>query len=127
MTAQTETLPSPVDPRTLPDTERFQSLCTALDGVKTRVEAKLGQADARWVHRVNLFSRAMEVVGRVLIHVSFEPILFSLGVFALWIHKQLQAIEIGHTALHGAYDRIEGAERFRAKGFRWDTPIDEES
>jgi linoleoyl-CoA desaturase len=73
------------------------------------------------------FSRAMEVVGRVLIHFSFEPVTFVLGVVALWLHKQLQATEIGHTALHGAYDKLPGAEAFAAKTFRWDTPIDEES
>ena len=46
---------------------------------------------------------------------------------ALWIHKQLQATEIGHTALHGAYDKLAGVEAFHSKQFRWDTPIDEES
>ncbi len=69
----------------------------------------------------------MEVVGRLLIHFSPEPITFALGVLALWLHKQLQATEIGHTALHGAYDKLSGAEGFAARKFRWDTPIDEES
>ena len=48
-------------------------------------------------------------------------------MIALWLHKQLQATEIGHTALHGTYDKLEGAEAFRSKTFRWDTPIEEES
>jgi fatty acid desaturase len=48
-------------------------------------------------------------------------------VTALWVHKQLQATEIGHTALHGAYDGLPGAAAFASKTFRWDTPIDEES
>ncbi len=69
----------------------------------------------------------MEVTGRGLIFLSPEPVSFFAGVTALWIHKQLEATEIGHTALHGAYDRIEGAGRFRADEFRWETPIDEES
>ena len=69
----------------------------------------------------------MEVLGRGLIFFSPEPVSFVLGVGALWIHKQLQATEIGHTALHGAYDRLEGAEKFASKTYRWDTPIDEES
>ena len=76
------------------------------------------------MRRLDRFSRVMEVVGRVLIHVSFEPITFVLGVSALWIHKQLQATEIGHTALHGAYDKLPGAEKFCARSFAWDIPID---
>ena len=79
------------------------------------------------VRRVNRFSRVMEVVGRVLIHVSPEPLSFTAGVVALWLHKQLQATEIGHTALHGAYDKLDGAEAFRSAAFSWDVPIDEES
>ncbi|MBX3187712.1 MAG: acyl-CoA desaturase [Labilithrix sp.] len=95
--------------------------------MKRRVLARMGEEDVRYVKRLNRFSRAMEIAGRVLIHVSPEPITFFLGVGALWIHKQLQATEVGHTALHGAYDRLEGAEGFRSRTFRWDTPIDEES
>src|SRR5205807_678641 len=89
--------------------------------------ARLGAKDVAYVRNLNRFSRAMEVAGRVLIHFSPEPATFLLGVLALWVHKQLQATEIGHTALHGAYDRLPGGRSFSSKTFRWDTPIDEES
>jgi linoleoyl-CoA desaturase len=36
-------------------------------------------------------------------------------------------IEIGHSVLHGAYDRLEGAEAFRSEEFEWVAPIDEAS
>ncbi len=106
---------------------RLRSFGAALDALKERVEAQLGASDVRYVKLLDTFSRGCEALGRVLIHVSFEPIVFFLGVFFLWIHKQLQAIEIGHTALHGAYDKFEDASRFHAKTFAWDVPIDEES
>lgn len=109
------------------DVDRYASFARAIDAIRTDVEANVGQDDVRYVVRLNRFSRAMEVVGRVLLHVSLEPISFSAGVVALWIHKQLQATEIGHTALHGAYDKLPGAEAFRSKTFKWDVPIDEES
>src|SRR5262249_11632120 len=35
--------------------------------------------------------------------------------------------EIGHTALHGAYDGLPGAEALDSETFAWDIPIDEES
>jgi linoleoyl-CoA desaturase len=106
---------------------RLRSFGEALDGVKKRIDAKIGDEDVRRVKNLRRFSTLMEILGRGLIHVSFEPVSFGAGVVALWIHKQLEAIEIGHTALHGAYDKLPGAERFSSKTFSWDVPIDEES
>jgi fatty acid desaturase len=105
----------------------YRAFGQEIDDVKRRVFERVGPEDVAYVKRLNRFSRGMEVIGRVLIHFSPEPVTFGLGVLALWTHKQLQATEIGHTALHGAYDKLEGADRFRSRTFRWDTPIDEES
>ena len=116
------TRPSDVDAE-----DRFAAFGAELDALKTRTFASLGKSDVDYVRRLNVFSRSMEAVGRVLIHVSFEPASFALGVGALWIHKQLQATEIGHPALHGAYDKLPGAEKFRSKTYSWDVPIDEAS
>jgi linoleoyl-CoA desaturase len=116
-----------VDLRRLPEEERYRRFGEELDALKKRTLADVGAPDVTYVRRMNRFSRAMEVLGRGLIFFSPEPVSFLAGVGALWIHKQLQATEIGHTALHGAYDRLPGAEAFASKTFRWDTPIDEES
>jgi linoleoyl-CoA desaturase len=116
-----------LDPTRLPDADRFRLFGEELDAVKERVLAQVGEEDVRYVRRINAFSRAMEIAGRGLIFFSPEPVTFLLGVGALWVHKQLQATEVGHTALHGAYDRLPGAEKFASRTFRWDTPIDEES
>jgi linoleoyl-CoA desaturase len=109
------------------DSERLRAFGHAIDEIRRDVEARVGDEDVRYVRRLDRFSRALEVVGRVLLHVSFEPITFVAGVVALWLHKQLQATEIGHTALHGAYDGLPDAERYQSKQFAWDVPIDEES
>lgn len=109
------------------DPERFAEFGRELDRLKARVEAETGETDVKRLRRMDAVSRACEVVGRVLIHVSFEPVSFGAGVIALWLHKQLQATEIGHTALHGAYDKLPVPARFRSESFRWQTPIDEES
>ncbi len=116
-----------VRPEPAPDTTTYQRFGEELDAVRRRSLAAIGPSDVAYVRRLNRFSRAMEIVGRALIHLSLEPVSFLAGVGALWVHKQLQATEIGHTALHGAYDGLPGAERFCSKTFRWDTPIDEES
>jgi linoleoyl-CoA desaturase len=106
---------------------RFKSFGAAIDEIRGRVEARVGEEDVRRVKRLDALSRGLEVAGRGLIHFSVGPVAFALGVFSLWLHKQLQATEIGHTALHGAYDRLPGAERYQSKTFHWQVPIDEES
>jgi fatty acid desaturase len=113
--------------REISEEEKYNRLGAELDEVKRRATACMGTEDVTYVRRLNRFSRGMEIAGRLLIMLSPEPITFCLGVGALWVHKQLQSTEIGHTALHGAYDRLPGAEAFASKTFRWDTPIDEAS
>src|SRR5258706_13970660 len=95
--------------------ERIRRFGDALDLIRARTEAKVGEEDLAHVRRVEVFSRSMELLGRALIHISFEPISFVIGVGCLFLHKQLQATEIGHTALHGAYDKIPGAHAYQSK------------
>lgn len=109
------------------ETERLARFAAELEAIRDRVQAKIGEEDVGYIKRVRRYSRAFEIVGRGLLWISFEPVSWSVGVISLWLHKQLEATEIGHTALHGAFDRLEGAEKFRSKSFKWRTPIDEES
>ncbi len=57
----------------------------------------------------------MELLGRGLLYVSFDPITFGSGVAALWVHKSLELMELGHMILHGAYDKLEGVDAFRSQ------------
>jgi linoleoyl-CoA desaturase len=115
--------PSP----TVPECSSPADFARELDELHQRTLAKMGQEDVDYIRRVDRFSRRAELVGRLLIHASFEPVGFFAGVGALWVHKQLQTTEIGHSALHGAWDRLPGCEKFVSGSFRWDTPIHEES
>lgn len=107
--------------------ERFESFGRAIDASRKETEASMGESDLKHVKKLRFVSRSLEAIGRAAIHFSFEPIGFGAGVIALWLHKQLEATEIGHTALHGAYDKLPGVGRFHSNRFRWKTPIDEES
>lgn len=49
------------------------------------------------------------------------------GVVSLGLHKSLELMEIGHMALHGAYERMPGLEQLEPGRFRWKAPIDEAS
>ena len=119
--------PTPTPAPATSSTDRYRRLGQELDALKARIQLQLGDEDVAHVQQVQRVSTAAEVVGRTLIHVSLDPVTFTAGVAALWLHKQLEATEIGHTALHGAYDKLPGGERWAADGFAWDVPIDEES
>jgi linoleoyl-CoA desaturase len=109
------------------DDQRLASFGRALDGVRSDVEAQLGDADRVHIQRIGRWSAALEIAGRGLIHFSLEPVGFIVGVAALSAHKSLELMEIGHMALHGCYENLEGAEHYHPKRFRWKAPIDEVS
>jgi linoleoyl-CoA desaturase len=105
--------------------ERMASFGRAIDALRRELEAEVGADDLAHIRRMVSLSRRLELLGRGLLHLSLEPVTFGLGVCALWLHKQIEASEIGHTVLHGAYDRIAGADDLRSEVFRWRLPIDE--
>ena len=96
------------------DAERLDAFARALDELRKDVEAELGAPDVAHIERVARLSRRMEQLGRILLQFSVEPVGFSAGVVALWLHKTLELMEIGHTVLHGTYDHVPGAEAFHA-------------
>jgi linoleoyl-CoA desaturase len=108
-------------------TRKYDAFGVELDSVHAGVKRNLGPVDVAYVKNVRAISRLSEVAGRTLIHFSLDPVTWFAGVVALWGHHQLETIEIGHSALHGAWDSLEDAEEFHSSRFRWDTPIDEEA
>ena len=107
--------------------ERIRSFPGGIDAIRSELEAELGEKDLAHLRRIVAVSTTMEIVGRGLIHLSLEPAGFFLGVLSLWAHKTLELMEIGHSALHGSYDRVEGATAHRSGAFRWKAPIAEKS
>jgi NADPH-dependent stearoyl-CoA 9-desaturase len=109
------------------ESSRLSSFGRSIDAIRKDVESLVGDEDVAHIARIRRLSRRFELAGRGLIHFSVDPVSWGLGVLSLWAHKQLEAVEIGHTVLHGAYDHLEGAEAFRAEGFEWRFPVDEAS
>ena len=108
------------------DAERLESFGRALDYLRAEIEGQLGEVDAAHVKRVDRWSRGLKLSGRSLILVSLDPLTFALGTFALGLHKALELMEIGHPALHGAYDNLKVPQRLASAGFRWVAPVDED-
>jgi NADPH-dependent stearoyl-CoA 9-desaturase len=107
--------------------EKFASFASELDAIHTEIKAKLGPKDVAYIKKVEHFARLSEILGRFLIHVSPDPLTWSAGVFALALHHQLHTTEIGHSALHGSWDGLVGAQNFYSASFKWKSPVDEES
>lgn len=114
-------------PTFLDETARLASFARSLDALRAEVEADLGASDVAHIERVFGLARITEFVGRTLIHVSMDPITFGVGVASLSVHKLLMFMEVGHTVLHGAYDKLPGAEKYRSGSFHWKAPVDEKS
>jgi NADPH-dependent stearoyl-CoA 9-desaturase len=98
-----------------------------IEAILHKIEADLGEKDRQHITRICRLSRILEGTGRTLIHFSMDPFTFGAGVLALSTHKQLETAEIGHMALHGAYDRQGMPPKLQSKSFRWKFPVDEES
>ncbi|PTQ89222.1 fatty acid desaturase family protein [Agitococcus lubricus] len=96
------------------------------DAIKNKYRAQLGQKDIDYIVGLRRKSRVFEVAGRGLLWLSSGPISFGSGVFFLWLHRNLEAIEIGHNVLHGQYDYFPEIPEFHAHNFKWKAPIDEE-
>ncbi|PRQ08999.1 Stearoyl-CoA 9-desaturase [Enhygromyxa salina] len=111
--------------------QRLASLRSELDAIHDRVRADLGAEDVAYIESIDRLSRRLTVAGRVLIFAGMDPLSYSAGVLALAAAHQLQVCEIGHTALHGAYDKLAdelpGAAKYHSMKFRWVGEIDEES
>jgi fatty acid desaturase len=107
--------------------ERNESFARALETLRAEVESRIGEEDAAHIRRVGKLSQRLELLGRGLLQISFEPLGFGLGTAALTVHKALELMEIGHMALHGAYDGLPDTERFASTTFRWKSPVDEAS
>jgi fatty acid desaturase len=105
---------------------RLDAIQAEFEGIRQRYRADLGPKDVAYIKGLRLKSRLAELVGRGLLWFSPEPITFSLGVGFLWLHRNLEAIEIGHNVLHGQYDYFPEIPQFHAHNFKWKAPVDEE-
>ncbi|HVU02931.1 MAG TPA: acyl-CoA desaturase [Polyangiaceae bacterium] len=102
--------PAPID---------LDALARDLDAVRARVTAEIGKEDAEYIEDVRLAARALEVSGRLLIHVSLDPITFGAGVLGLALYKILENMELGHNVMHGQYDFMEDPS-LDSKTYEWD-------
>lgn len=97
-----------------------------LDLLRKAIEQDLGQDDVAYMRRMIRLSRMSEIVGRLLIHVSFDPITWMIGVSSLSFAKILENMEIGHNVMHGQYDWTRDPD-LNSQNYEWDTVCDGDS
>ena len=107
--------------------ETYGTFAKELDGIYAEIRKSLGKKDVAYIKSIEKTAHRMEILGRLLIHCSLDPFTWWVGVLALFIHKQINATEIGHSALHGSWDNFPECENLHSKRFKWNTPIDEAS
>jgi linoleoyl-CoA desaturase len=84
--------------------EQVEALGAELDAIRAEVVGSLGEADARYIHRVIAVQRGLEMAGRGALIFSLFPPAWVAGTAALSVSKILDNMEIGHNVLHGQWD-----------------------
>ncbi|MEJ3654312.1 acyl-CoA desaturase [Actinomycetes bacterium KLBMP 9759] len=99
--------------------EQIEALGAELDAIREEVVTSLGEADARYIHRVIAVQRALEIGGRAALIFSRFPPAWVLGTAALSVAKILDNMEIGHNVLHGQWDWMRDP-RIHSTTWEWD-------
>ncbi|GAA1254516.1 acyl-CoA desaturase [Pseudonocardia aurantiaca] len=98
----------------------FMRIGVELDAIRSEVMNDLGEADARYIHRVIAVQRGLEASGRALLMVSLFPPAWAAGTAALSVAKILENMEIGHNVLHGQWDWM-GDPEIHSTTWEWDS------
>jgi Fatty acid desaturase len=104
----------------------YNAIEAEFEAIKQRYRQKLGPKDVAYIKGLRRTSRLAELAGRGLLWFGPGPLTFVLGVGFLWLHRNLESIEIGHNVLHGQYDYFPEIPQFHAHNFKWKAPVDEE-
>lgn len=106
--------------------EQFENLQKDFDALRDEIRADLGQKDVDYMKNIIRIQRYLEIAGRTLIHFSFTPVPFMLGVAALSVSKIMNNMEVGHNVMHGQFDWTNDP-KLHSLSFEWDTACDGDS
>jgi fatty acid desaturase len=105
--------------------KKLEAFGQEISAIGIEAKTKMGREDLHYIKKIKKISMLGEIIGRTMIHFSIDPFTWSVGVLALGAHLQLETSEIGHSALHGCWDGLVGAEEFSSATFEWNAPVDE--
>ena len=99
--------------------EQIDAFGAALDDLRRRTIADLGERDRAYLEQVVRAQRGLEFAGRALLFAGFLPPAWIGGTTALALSKILDNMEIGHNVMHGQYDFLQDPA-FEGTAFEWD-------
>ena len=82
----------------------MQTLASALRAIESREKASLDNDDAAYIRKVLRAVLLLEIAGRGLLFLGFNPFAWVAGVICLTLSKIIENTEIGHNVMHGQYD-----------------------
>ena len=112
----------PIDAAAIPNVRNgvdVDRLADELDRVRAEVLASLGPDDERYIRRLVMIQRRLELAGRALLWAGVAPPAWIAGVGALSLAKILENMEIGHNVLHGQWDWL-GDPDINSRDWDWD-------
>jgi fatty acid desaturase len=110
-------------PRLPLSAEQIDALGAELEAIRRRVEAKVGEEDARYIRRMVTMQRLAESGGRALLFAGALPPAWVGGVALLSLSKILENMEIGHNVIHGQYDFMNDPV-LKGVRYEWDIVCD---
>jgi fatty acid desaturase len=111
-----------VGPRSMEEMAAFES---EIDAIKADVWRKVGDEDARYIKKILLTVRLLEVAGRSLMMFGWFPPTWLLGAFLLGCAKIIDNMELGHNVMHGQFNFMNDP-RFQGDTFEWDNTCPKE-
>lgn len=99
--------------------EQTEAFGRELDAIAERVQAQLGEEDARYIRRLMRTAKNLDLTGRALLMASFFPPAWLAGTALLGVAKILDNMEIGHNVMHGQYDFMR--DEHINSDYEWDT------
>jgi fatty acid desaturase len=103
--------------------EALEAFGAEIEALRRKVQAEVGEKDARYIRRVVSTQRWAEVCGRALLFAGVVPPAWTAGVALLSLSKILENMEIGHNVIHGQYDFLNDPVLHGAR-YDWDMACD---
>ncbi|MCB1179426.1 MAG: acyl-CoA desaturase [Leptospiraceae bacterium] len=105
--------------------EEIENFGKELEEIRLEVLSKIGEDDANYIKNIETKSRYFNILGRLLIHFSMDPITWGMGTSLLGISKIINNMELGHNVMHGQYDWMNDSS-LNSKTFDWDNACENE-
>ncbi len=109
--------------KTRMDVETAARFACELDALRVETFAKIGESDARHIHRMRHIVQGLAIGGRGLLMFGVGPISWVGGMIGLALAKIIENMEVGHNVMHGQYDWMNDPS-LHSQTYEWDIVCD---